>query len=89
MGRFHSALAGPGLAAIAEVKRRSPSKGDIRIDLDPAALATAYAAGGAAAVSVLTEPRHFAGSPDDLLADRKSTRLNSSHTATSRMPSSA
>ena len=55
-----------GPRVIAEVKRRSPSKGDIRIDLDPAALATAYAAGGASAVSVLTEPRHFAGSPDDL-----------------------
>ncbi|MDF2740945.1 MAG: Indole-3-glycerol phosphate synthase 1, partial [Actinomycetia bacterium] len=57
-----------GPRVIAEVKRRSPSKGDIRIDLDPAALAGAYADGGAAAVSVLTEPRHFAGSPDDLLA---------------------
>ncbi len=60
---------------IAEVKRRSPSKGDIRIDLDPAALATAYAAGGASAVSVLTEPRHFAGSPDDLLAVRSAVDL--------------
>ena len=59
-----------GPRVIAEVKRRSPSKGDIRIDLDPADLATAYAAGGAAAVSVLTEPRHFAGSPDDLLGVR-------------------
>ena len=64
-----------GPRVIAEVKRRSPSKGDIRIDLDPAALATAYAAGGAAAVSVLTEPRHFAGSPDDLLAVRSAVDL--------------
>ncbi|HEV3496851.1 MAG TPA: indole-3-glycerol phosphate synthase TrpC [Actinomycetes bacterium] len=64
---------GPRL--IAEVKRRSPSKGDIRVDLDPAALATAYAAGGASAVSVLTEPRHFAGSPDDLLAVRSAVDL--------------
>ena len=60
---------------LAEVKRRSPSKGDIRIDLDPAALAAAYAAGGASAVSVLTEPRHFAGSPDDLLAVRSAVGL--------------
>jgi indole-3-glycerol phosphate synthase len=64
-----------GPRVIAEVKRRSPSKGDIRIDLDPAALAGAYAAGGASAVSVLTEPRHFAGSPDDLLAVRSAVDL--------------
>jgi indole-3-glycerol phosphate synthase len=64
-----------GPRVIAEVKRRSPSKGDIRIDLDPAALATAYAAGGASAVSVLTEPRHFAGSPDDLRTVRAAVDL--------------
>jgi indole-3-glycerol phosphate synthase len=64
---------GPRL--IAEVKRRSPSRGDIRVDLDPAALAAAYAAGGASAVSVLTEPRHFAGSPDDLRAVRAAVEL--------------
>jgi indole-3-glycerol phosphate synthase len=64
-----------GPRVIAEVKRRSPSKGDIRSDLDPAALAAAYAAGGASAVSVLTEPRHFAGSPDDLLAVRSAVGL--------------
>ncbi len=71
-----AARRGPhGPRVIAEVKRRSPSKGDIRVDLDPAALASAYAAGGAAAVSVLTEPRHFAGSPDDLLAVRSAVDL--------------
>jgi indole-3-glycerol phosphate synthase len=67
---------GPGdPRLIAEVKRRSPSKGDIRIDLDPAGLAAAYAAGGASAVSVLTEPRHFAGSPEDLRAVRAAVEL--------------
>jgi indole-3-glycerol phosphate synthase len=64
-----------GPRVIAEVKRRSPSRGDLRIDLDPSALATAYADGGASAVSVLTEPRHFAGSPDDLLAVRAAVDL--------------
>jgi indole-3-glycerol phosphate synthase len=64
-----------GPALVGEVKRRSPSRGDIRADLDPAALAAAYAAGGAAAVSVLTEPRHFAGSPEDLLAVRAAVDL--------------
>src|SRR5829696_4078640 len=75
-GLAAAARRGPhGPRVIAEVKRRSPSKGDIRVDLDPAALASAYAAGGAAAVSVLTEPHHFAGSPDDLLAVRSAVGL--------------
>jgi indole-3-glycerol phosphate synthase len=72
---FRHALTGPGIAAVAEVKRRSPSRGDIRAGLDPAALARAYQRGGAAAVSVLTEPVHFAGSPEDLRAVRAAVDL--------------
>jgi indole-3-glycerol phosphate synthase len=64
-GRFRDALAGEGLAAIAEVKRRSPSAGDLRPDADPAALAAAFERAGAAAVSILVDER-FAGSPADL-----------------------
>lgn len=63
---FEEALATPGLSVVAEVKRRSPSRGELAPDLDPVARAAAYAAGGAAAVSVLTEPNHFAGSDADL-----------------------
>jgi indole-3-glycerol phosphate synthase len=60
----------PGSSVIAEVKRRSPSKGDLADIPDPAVLATEYAAGGAAAISVLTEQRRFGGSLDDLRAVR-------------------
>lgn len=59
--------AGASVAVIAEVKRRSPSKGEIKAALSASAQAMAYAAGGAAAISVLTEPKHFGGSLDDLL----------------------
>ena len=75
MGRFRDALAGPGLAAIAEVKRRSPSAGDLRPDAAPARLAAAYERAGAAAVSILVDRERFGGSWDDLRAARAVTRL--------------
>ena len=64
------AFRAPGVAVIAEVKRRSPSKGALADIPDPAALASAYAAGGAAAISVLTESRRFSGTLDDLVRVR-------------------
>jgi indole-3-glycerol phosphate synthase len=64
------AFRSPGLSVIAEVKRRSPSKGDLAEIPDPAALARAYADGGADAISVLTEFRRFGGSLEDLRAVR-------------------
>lgn len=64
------AFRGPGLAVIAEVKRSSPSKGALAEIPDPAALAGDYAAGGASAISVLTERRRFGGSLHDLVAVR-------------------
>lgn len=60
----------PGLSVISEVKRRSPSKGELADIPDPAALARLYAAGGADAISVLTESRRFGGSLEDLAAVR-------------------
>ncbi|MDP9023206.1 MAG: indole-3-glycerol phosphate synthase TrpC [Actinomycetota bacterium] len=62
------ALRGPGVAVIAEIKRASPSRGPLAPELDAVAQAEAYRDGGAAAVSVLTEPDRFLGSLDDLAA---------------------
>lgn len=67
---FAAALGGHVPALIAEVKRASPSAGAIADDVDLVAQVVAYAAGGAAAISVLTEPRHFHGSLADLDAVR-------------------
>ena len=74
MGRFRDALAAPGLRGIAEVKRRSPSAGELRADADPAALAVSYERAGAAAVSILVDSR-FDGSWDDLRAARAGARV--------------
>ncbi|HZP26764.1 MAG TPA: indole-3-glycerol-phosphate synthase TrpC, partial [Dehalococcoidia bacterium] len=59
---FRQALAGPQVSLIAEVKKASPSRGVLREDFDPIALAQAYARGGASAISVLTDAKHFQGS---------------------------
>ena len=68
---FLKALADPGLALIAEVKKASPSKGVLSSKFDPVKLAMSYAAGGAAAISVVTEPDFFQGELEWLRAIRK------------------
>jgi indole-3-glycerol phosphate synthase len=72
---FIEALAAPGISLIAEHKRRSPSAGAIREDLQLADVVGAYVAGGASALSVLTEESHFGGSLDDLREARSLTEL--------------
>ena len=71
---FGRALGGSGLSVIAEIKRRSPSKGDLVPDLEPAPTARAYASGGAAAVSCLTDSKFFGARPDDF-ADARAAGL--------------
>jgi indole-3-glycerol phosphate synthase len=71
---FRGALTASGMSLIAEIKRRSPSKGDLNPGLDPSALAATYERSGARAVSVLTEPDFFSGSAEDLDAARRAVR---------------
>ena len=63
------------LAVVGEIKRRSPSKGDLFADLDPAKVATAYESGGASCLSVLTDAPYFGGSVDDLQTARNACSL--------------
>jgi indole-3-glycerol phosphate synthase len=73
---FRAALNGaPGLAVIAEIKRRSPSKGALALDVDAAVLARHYEQGGASALSILTDEEFFGGSASDLASAREATSL--------------
>ena len=72
---FRNALQGDGINVIAEFKRRSPSKGVIRPDADLIQIVKSYEAGGAAAISVLTEEDYFSGSLDDLRVVKASVRV--------------
>ncbi len=75
-GRFKQALlASDDVAIIAEIKRRSPSRGNLNADLDPAEMAAAYRDGGAACLSVLTNQEMFGGSGDDLTAAAEASGL--------------
>jgi len=72
---FRHELGREGLAVIAEIKRRSPSRGDLAVDLDPSAVALAYAEAGASSLSVRTDGRFFGGSAADLAAARRAVDL--------------
>ena len=72
---FKEALVRPGVSVICEFKRRSPSAGDIRADAEVQEIVSAYERGGAAALSVVTEPSSFGGAIEDLLAARAGSGL--------------
>ena len=68
---FLGALQAPGVSIIAEIKRQSPAKGALRLDMDAPTMAATYAEAGAACVSVLTDEKYFKGSDADLVAVRE------------------
>ena len=73
--RFREPLVKSGLSAIAEIKRKSPSKGELNVDLDPAQLAQLYQQGGASCLSVLTDAEFFGAKPTDLGEAKSSSGL--------------
>jgi len=73
--KFRKGLGHYGITVIAEIKRKSPSKGDLAPGLDPVTLAKAYEAAGASAISVLTDGEFFGGSADDLVAARSAVSI--------------
>jgi indole-3-glycerol phosphate synthase len=68
---FHAALKRPGVSIISEIKRQSPAKGALRLDMDAPTMAATYAGAGASCISVLTDEKYFKGSDTDLMAVRQ------------------
>jgi len=72
---FREALRGGGVSIIAEIKRKSPSKGELNSALDPVVLAKSYELSGASCISILTDEKYFSGSLDDLSNVRNAVRI--------------